>query len=92
MIQYISSFRRVGFGLGTTISPYGDTLRQHRKWMQSFIGSSSAMKIIEYVQEVETCRLLYRLLENPDNLMDHLHMSVPSRLLRSPLHGLLIYL
>lgn len=50
------------------------------------------MKSIEYVQEVETCRLLYRLLENPDNLMDHLHMSVPSRLLRSPLHDLLIYL
>lgn len=58
--------------------------------MQSFIGSSSAMKSIENVQEIETCRLLYRLLETPDNLMDHLHMSVPLRLLCFPLHGLLI--
>lgn len=48
------------------------------------------MKSIENVQEIETCRLLYRLLETPDNLMDHLHMSVPLRLLCFPLHGLLI--
>lgn len=56
--------------------PYGDILRQHRKWAQSFFGSQSAMKRIEDVQEVETRRLVLRLLENPMDIKGHLHASV----------------
>lgn len=59
-----------------TLTPYGDTSRQHRKWMQSFMGSRSARQNIERVQEVEARRFLYRLLQSPQSFLDHLRLSV----------------
>lgn len=69
---------RVGFNVDTSLLPYGDVLRQHRKWAQGFFGSQSAMKRIEDVQEIETRRLVLRLLENPNDIKGHLHASVSS--------------
>jgi len=40
--------------------------------MQNYMGSSTAMKHIKDVQEVEARRLLLRMMESPDKFMDHL--------------------
>lgn len=67
---------RVGLSVITTLTPYGDTLRLHRRWMQNYMGSSTAMKHIKGVQELEARRLLLRMMESPDQFMDHLRTSV----------------
>lgn len=45
--------------------------------MQIYMGSSTAMKHIKDVQELEARRLLLRMMESPDQFMDHLRTLVP---------------
>lgn len=45
--------------------------------MQNYMGSSTAMKHIKDVQELEARRLLLRMMESPDQFMDHLRTLVP---------------
>lgn len=66
----------VGLGVVTTLLPYGDTLRLHRKLIQNFVGSSFARKHVEDVEEIEARRLLYRILETPQDFRAHLRTSV----------------
>lgn len=72
----------VGLSVVTPLLPYGDTLRLHRKLIQNFVGSRFARKHIEDVEEVEARRLLYRVLETPQDFRAHLRTSVtyPSKL------------
>lgn len=45
--------------------------------MQNYMGSSTAMKHIKNVKELEARRLLLRIMESPDQFMDHMRTSVP---------------
>lgn len=44
--------------------------------MQSFMGTRAAMKRFESLEEIETRRLLLRILRTPDALLDHLRTFV----------------
>lgn len=42
--------------------------------MQNFMGTRAAVRRFEEVEEVETRRLLLRILDRPDKFMDHIRM------------------
>lgn len=44
--------------------------------MQNFMGTRAAMKRFESLEEIETRRLLLRILRTPDALLDHLRTFV----------------
>lgn len=56
--------------------------------MQNFMGTRAAMKRFESLEEIETRRLLLRILRTPDALLDHLRTFV---FLFNPDLGFLVY-
>jgi hypothetical protein len=61
----------VGWKDTLTLLPYGDHLRWHRKNFHRVIGSRTAMKVYNPIEEIETHRFLKRVLANPEELMEH---------------------
>ena len=70
--------RRIGFNGLTTLRQYGPVLRSHRKEMAKSLGTPASLKKYVGLEELETRRLLYRLLEAPDKLTDCIRTSVRS--------------
>jgi hypothetical protein len=61
----------IGWKNITTLLPYGDRLRWHRKNFHRVMGSRTAVKVYHPVEEVETRRFLKRVLAKPDEVMAH---------------------
>lgn len=51
---------------------YSARFRSYRKAMQPYIGSESAVAQFNPLQEVETNRFLFRVLEDPRKLIEHI--------------------
>lgn len=51
---------------------YSARFRSYRKAMQPYIGSESAVAQFNHLQEVETYRFLFRVLEDPTKLIEHI--------------------
>ena len=63
---------RVGFDKVTPFVRYGDTFKLHRKLLHNYIGTRASVKRHEGLEEVETRRLLLRLLSDPEKFMGHI--------------------
>lgn len=68
----------VGWKNTLGLMPYSDRLRHCRKLFRQLIGTRSSMSRFHPVEEAETRRFLQRVLENPDNLSDHVRQYVLS--------------
>lgn len=53
---------------------YGDDLVMHRKYMHHFVGTKAAVSHLHPGMEVETRRLLLRILRNPADVEDHIRL------------------
>jgi hypothetical protein len=56
--------------------PYSSRFRAYRKHMAQILGSNVAVSRFYPIQEVEVGHFLLRLLENPDNLLEHIRKWV----------------
>ncbi|KAJ8583010.1 cytochrome P450 [Rhizopogon salebrosus TDB-379] len=62
--------------------PYGDRFRWYRKNFHRVIGSRTAMKVYNPIEEIETHRFLKRVLANPEELMEHVRHTAGAVILR----------
>lgn len=72
MLTLVYTFTRVSLGKATTLQRYDDTLRLHRKCVHNFIGTRNSTSQYESIEEVESRRFLLRVLDDPENLLDHI--------------------
>lgn len=64
---------RVGFDRWlTTFKFYNDEFKLHRKLFHNYIGTRSAMKKFEQLEEIETRRFLLRVLNDPNGFIGHI--------------------
>ena len=64
--------RRCGFKEYTLNQPYNNTLRTHRRYMYTYIGSKTAVSRLSSIQDVEARRFLLRTLKRPRDLDQNL--------------------
>lgn len=62
----------VGWEHILAMQTYSDRFRAYRKAMQPYLGSDSAVAQFNPLQEVETHRFLLRVLNQPENLAQHI--------------------
>ena len=63
---------RCGWDQSLALLRYGDRFRTLRKNLHQYIGTKNAIAAFHPLEEVETRRLLLRLLRTPDGFMDHI--------------------
>jgi hypothetical protein len=66
----------VGWKDSVPLLPPGDRFRRHRRYFHRLIGSNSAMKQFQPMEEVETHRFLRRVLNEPEDLSAHIRRYV----------------
>ncbi|KAI5118225.1 hypothetical protein M0805_000721 [Coniferiporia weirii] len=65
----------VGFSGSTPLVTYGARFKLHRREMHACIGTRSALARIKDLQEVETRRFLFRLLDEPTKFAEHVRKT-----------------
>ncbi|OTA00032.1 hypothetical protein A9Z42_0029910 [Trichoderma parareesei] len=65
------AYEMCGFENFTSGRPYDATFRLHRKLMHQQAGTKAIASQYNYIHEVESRRLLKRMLDNPSNLLKH---------------------
>lgn len=65
-----------GFGDFLPAMPYDDEFRQHRKYIHQQLGTLALAARFSDVQDVESKRLLLRVLNDPENFMEHIKAYV----------------
>lgn len=64
---------RVGFDRWlTALKHYDNEFKMHRKLMHNLIGTRAAMERFEELEEIETRRFILKVLNTPDNLLNHI--------------------
>jgi hypothetical protein len=69
-------FDRLGWENSLGLSPYSSRFRAYRKTMAKVLGSQIAVSRFHALQEAEVGRFLLRLLETPEDLLEHIRKSV----------------
>jgi hypothetical protein len=62
----------IGWKHTTALQNYGERLRSHRRFFSRLIGTSQTMSQYHALEEMETHKLLKRLLASPQDLPDHI--------------------
>jgi cytochrome P450 len=60
-----------GFGRFVLLKQYDDVLRKYRKFMHQQFGTKTLVAQFHGIQKAEVARLLVRVLETPENLIQH---------------------
>ncbi|RAH70575.1 cytochrome P450 [Aspergillus aculeatinus CBS 121060] len=71
----------IGWSQSVALSPYSERLRIHRKNTMRVLGSPTAAARFEPLQEKEAAHFLARVLENPDELVEHIRSEAGSFIL-----------
>ncbi|PYH85331.1 cytochrome P450 [Aspergillus uvarum CBS 121591] len=71
----------VGWSQSVALSPYSERLRIHRKSTMRVFGSPTAASRFEPMQEKEAAHFLARILESPDDLVEHIRSEAGSFIL-----------
>ena len=73
----------VGWKWTLALTPYGDRFREYRKMLHGLMGTRTHVERFHGIMELETHRFLRRILENPEDLQDHIrkHVSFSSALM-----------
>ncbi|RDA91425.1 hypothetical protein CP533_6264 [Ophiocordyceps camponoti-saundersi (nom. inval.)] len=64
------------------LQPYDDRFRKGRKLAHQMIGTGERASRFHSVQEEEVCRFLVRLMERPNDVMEHLRTSASANILK----------
>ncbi|KAF5646140.1 oxidoreductase [Fusarium sp. NRRL 52700] len=71
-----------GYNQILSVMPYGKLLKQHRKLVHQQLGTKTAASRFQGVQDMESRRLLLRILENPDKLSAHIKTEASAIILK----------
>ncbi|KAM6476095.1 cytochrome P450 [Trichoderma sp. SZMC 28011] len=77
------AFELCGFQKFTSGRPYDATFRLHRKFMHQQAGTKTIASQFNGVQDVESRRLLKRILDDPKNLLKHFRTEAAAIILKS---------
>ena len=66
----------VGWKNTLVLIPYGDRFRNYRKMFHQLIGTHTAMSNFHHIEELETHRLLKRILAKPEEVAAHVRKYV----------------
>ncbi|KAI1078886.1 cytochrome P450 [Whalleya microplaca] len=72
----------VGWENSLGLSPYNDRFRAHRKNMNRIIGSKTTAAQFNTLQEAAVGHFLVRVLDSPENLIDHIRKEVGTIILK----------
>ncbi|THH05850.1 hypothetical protein EW145_g4503 [Phellinidium pouzarii] len=72
----------VGLSGTTTLLPCGPEFKIHRKEFHKYIGTAAAMKRFIELEEIETLRFLFRLLDEPAKLVEHIRTTAGAIILK----------
>ncbi|KAK5991220.1 Cytochrome P450 monooxygenase CLM2 [Cladobotryum mycophilum] len=71
-----------GFGRFTHMLQYDGKFRQHRKYMHQLLGAKQSVTKFFASQELEARRLLLRVLDNPNEIKEHIRTAAGSSILK----------
>ncbi|KAI1437328.1 cytochrome protein [Xylaria sp. CBS 124048] len=71
-----------GFGNILPMLPYNKTLRSYRRAMHSMLGSPAAVASFMDRQEIESQRLLMRILHEPESFLEHIRTAAGAFILK----------
>ncbi|OBS15345.1 hypothetical protein FPOA_13790 [Fusarium poae] len=75
--QFIFGNEMCGYNQILSFKPYGKLLKQHRKLVHQQLGTKTAASRFRDIQDVESRRLLLRILGNPEKLLTHIKTLEP---------------
>lgn len=61
-----------GYGIFLNFQQYDSTFRKHRKLVHQQLGTPAAVARFRDIQDVESRRFLFRILEDPGNVINHI--------------------
>jgi fumagillin biosynthesis cytochrome P450 monooxygenase len=70
--QFVFGNEMCGYNQILSFKPYGKQLKQHRKLVHQQLGTKTAASRFRDVQDVESRRLLLRILDSPEKLFEHI--------------------
>ncbi|KAM0455036.1 hypothetical protein ACHAPV_007923 [Trichoderma viride] len=71
-----------GFAAFLPAMPYDDEFRQHRKYIHQQLGTKALAARFSDIQDVESKRLLLRILNDPENLVEHIKAEASAIILK----------
>lgn len=71
-MELTTDIQRVGWEHTLAMQTYSSRFRAYRKAMQPYLGSESAVAQFNPLQELETRRFLFRILEDQTKLSEHI--------------------
>ncbi|KAF5597878.1 oxidoreductase [Fusarium pseudocircinatum] len=77
--QFVFGNEMCGYGQILPFKPYGKLLKQHRKLVHQQLGTKTAASRFRDVLDVESRRLLLRILESPEKLFEHIQTLEPHK-------------
>ncbi|KAF5664654.1 oxidoreductase [Fusarium circinatum] len=80
--QFIFGNEMCGYNQILSFKPYGESLKQHRKLIHQQLGTKSAASRFRDIQDVESRRLLLRILESPEKLSMHIKTEASAIILK----------
>ncbi|KAH7473811.1 Multifunctional cytochrome P450 monooxygenase [Fusarium oxysporum f. sp. matthiolae] len=80
--QFIFGNEICGYNQILSFKPYGKLLKQHRKLVHQQLGTKTAASRFRDVQDVESRRLLLRILESPEKLSTHIKTEASAIILK----------
>ncbi|EXA33528.1 hypothetical protein FOVG_15243 [Fusarium oxysporum f. sp. pisi HDV247] len=80
--QFVFGNEMCGYNQILSFKPYGKLLKQHRKLVHQQLGTKTAASRFRDVQDVESRRLLLRILETPEKLSTHIKTEATAIILK----------
>ncbi|KAI1008649.1 hypothetical protein LB504_001985 [Fusarium proliferatum] len=80
--QFIFGNEMCGYNRILSFKPYGKSLKQHRKLVHQQLGTKTAASRFRDVQDVESRRLLLRILNRPEKLSMHIKTEASAIILK----------
>ncbi|KAG8665189.1 hypothetical protein FPOAC2_14444 [Fusarium poae] len=80
--QFIFGNEMCGYNQILSFKPYGKLLKQHRKLVHQQLGTKTAASRFRDIQDVESRRLLLRILGNPEKLLTHIKTEASAIILK----------
>ncbi|KAG9496564.1 hypothetical protein J7337_011340 [Fusarium musae] len=80
--QFVFGNEMCGYNQILPFKPYGKLLKQHRKLVHQQLGTKTAASRFRDVLDVESRRLLLRILETPEKLFEHIQTEASAIILK----------
>ncbi|KAG5800528.1 hypothetical protein H9Q69_000415 [Fusarium xylarioides] len=74
--QFIFGNEMCGYNQILSFKPYGKLLKQHRKLVHQQLGTKTAASRFRDILDVESRRLLLRILDSPEKLFEHIKTAI----------------